>query len=119
MLMSRDYFEQFDDISHSGQWIDTEKDYGDSIPAMIASEVAGYIKPAIQYNVDGKFNIYICGALKNSVTELMVAGLSTPSFLLFDESGVVKSYLLSNGVNFTNLYADLKHDVDKKLYFRI
>lgn len=116
MLMSRDYFEKFDDISYSGQWIDTEKDYGDSIPAMIASEVAGIYKIGNKYNVDGKFNIYICGALKNSVTELMVAGLSTPSFLLFDESGVVKSYLLSNEVNFTNLYADLKHDVDKKAF---
>ena len=116
MLMSREYFEQFGDISHSGRWVDTDKDYGGSIPAMIASDVAGIYKIGNTYNVDGKFNIYICGMLKNSVTELMVSGLSTPSFILFDESGVVKDYLLSSGVNYTNLYADLDSSIDKDAF---
>ena len=84
------------DLSYSGELTDTEKDYGNAVPAMVSKPLSEEYLTGNTYSIKG-VDFYICGALEDRNLWLMTAQMTNENFLMcYDSKGLLSELNKSN-----------------------
>lgn len=76
-------------LNHTGEMVDTNKDFGSSLPAMITKDLATKYKIGETYVVDG-VSYYISGQLTDDILFHMSSSFSGDSFfMIYDEKNML------------------------------
>ena len=86
-------------LAYSGDMVDTEKDYGEAVPAMVSRTLADKYKTGSTYSFKG-VNVYICGALNDDYLYILTADMTNEDFLMcYDIKGLLQTLDKSNSAN--------------------
>ena len=97
-------------LTYSGDMVDTDKDYGEAVPAMVSRTLADRYKPGSTYSFKG-VKVYICGALKDDYLYILTADMTNEDFLMcYDSKDLLQTLDKSNSAN-AFLTANSDHDM--------
>ena len=86
-------------LAYSGDMVDTDKDYGETIPAMVSRTLADKFRIGNTYSFNG-IDVFICGALKDDYLHIITADMTNEDFLMcYDSKGLLQTLDLSNSAN--------------------
>lgn len=86
-------------LDYSGDTVDTDKDYGEAVPAMVSRTLTDRYKTGKTYSFKG-VNVYICGALKDDYLHILTFDMTNEDFLMcYDSKGLLQTLDRSNSAN--------------------